>query len=232
MSDTATTTDSGDLERRFRELVADLAALGELLRGPSPFAIPATGLIPNVLDGQIIESAWGNAIRDRSLQKFDSLAALKAGWTSPPDGSHAYLLDENSLLLAKAGTWRWLTKVFPAAVGNTAWITWAALATAASSAAQLSISGRWVTLWASAVLATPATASSGTLATIAAPYRLPGGAPRSDCPAVGATSTGAGVGRAYVDSGGIMGHQFTGAPANMTTIILATTWATADLVVA
>jgi len=169
-------------------------------------------------------------VQQQVIAQFANLAALKSAWPSPPDGAHAYLLDEFSELVARGGTWRWQKKVFPAASGNTAVLTWAAAAVAASSSSQLTIVGRSVRLWVLATLTTPGTASSGTLATIAAPYRL--ATIRADCGAVGATSTGGAVGRGYVDSGGAVGHQFTGAPASMSSIYLQTEWATPDLIAA
>ena len=45
---------------------------------PGVFAVPATGRIPDVVDGQVIESAWGNGIRDRSVPFFNSVAEAKA----------------------------------------------------------------------------------------------------------------------------------------------------------
>jgi hypothetical protein len=70
--------------------------------------IPATGLIPDVTDGALIESAWGNAIRDRATQRFDTLAALQAGWPGAANGARAVTLD----------TFRFYTK---RAAGGTGW---------------------------------------------------------------------------------------------------------------
>lgn len=179
---------------------------------------------------ETLAADFNSYVSTQVVAQFANLAALKAGWTTPPDGAHAYLLDEYSELVARAGTWRWQKKVFPAATGNTGYLTWSALAVAGTSSSQLVIIGRAVRLWAIANLTTPGTASSGTLATIGAAFRPP--TIRADCSAVGPTSTGAGVGRGYVDSSGNVGHQFTGAPATMSSILLQTEWATADLIAA
>lgn len=105
MSDAPITADP-ELERRFAALVAELGELGGLLRGISPqAAIPATGLVPDVVDGQLVESAWGNAIRDRALGRHDSYAALKSQWPTPADGAHALTLDDGRIYTRRLGRW-------------------------------------------------------------------------------------------------------------------------------
>src|SRR5678815_11206 len=44
----------------------------------APRAVAATGRVPDVVDGEIIEAAWGNAIRDRSVPRYDTVAECKA----------------------------------------------------------------------------------------------------------------------------------------------------------
>lgn len=60
-----------------------LARAGLVVPGAPPsiaaLAVPATGRIPDVADGDVIESAWGNGVRDRSVPNYGSdVAALKA----------------------------------------------------------------------------------------------------------------------------------------------------------
>lgn len=70
----------------------------------SPRAVPATGLIPDVVDGQLIEAAWGNAIRDRTVERFDTYAALVAQWGSAAVGSVAVTMDNGWMWYRKNAT--------------------------------------------------------------------------------------------------------------------------------
>jgi hypothetical protein len=90
---------------RYNELNGHLREVFQQYGLVSPQAIPATGLIPDVVDGQLIESAWGNAIRDRTLERFDTKAALDAGWPSAANGSAAVTLDTNSRWMRAGGAW-------------------------------------------------------------------------------------------------------------------------------
>lgn len=97
---------SADLAHRFELLVAELGDLAAAVRGAGPLAaIPATGLVPDVLDGQIIESAWGNAIRDRTVERFDSLAQLTSQWPNAPTGAQALTLDTFRRYSKRAAGW-------------------------------------------------------------------------------------------------------------------------------
>lgn len=95
MSDTQTEPTGAELrESIYRELAPQL--LGEIRTrlGLGPLAtIPATGLIPDVVDGQLIEAAWGNAVRNIGFSRWDTFAALQAGWPAAPNGSRAVTLD-------------------------------------------------------------------------------------------------------------------------------------------
>lgn len=112
MTDTATTTE--DLEGMFAELAsriyagtaAQIAELRAQYGLVTPTAIPATGLIPDVVDGQLIESAWGNAIRDRAVERFDNKAALDAGWGSAANGCYAVTVDTGYRWVRKGGVWQ------------------------------------------------------------------------------------------------------------------------------
>jgi hypothetical protein len=58
--------------------------------------------IPDVVAGQPIESAWGNAIRNRVVHRVATAAVLP---TDVSDGSIAYVEDVDRLYLRKAGAW-------------------------------------------------------------------------------------------------------------------------------
>jgi hypothetical protein len=63
-------------------------------------------LTPNVASAAPITSAWGNEIRDRSVQVFASAAARAAAWTSPPEGAVSYLADVDALDFWTGSAWR------------------------------------------------------------------------------------------------------------------------------
>jgi hypothetical protein len=112
--------DQGDLNARFAALVAELGQLGDLVRGAGPLAaIPATGLVPDVLDGALIETAWGNGIRDRATMRFDSFAQLKAQWPNPADGAVAITLDDGRLYTRRAAHWYWQGWIQPGSPAGT-----------------------------------------------------------------------------------------------------------------
>ena len=62
-------------------------------------------LIADVAAGTIIQSAWGNRIRDRTVQYFASRAELTAGWPAAPQGALAYTNDTNCLHVFRGGGW-------------------------------------------------------------------------------------------------------------------------------
>ncbi|HEY4377305.1 MAG TPA: hypothetical protein VGM93_09100 [Acidimicrobiales bacterium] len=101
-----------DFPALFAQLTAQLADVRRLALGRSvgvePAAIPSTGLIPDVTDGALIESAWGVAIggsTGRVLQRFDNWAQLKAQWPSPPDGVQGVTLDDGRIYVRRAARW-------------------------------------------------------------------------------------------------------------------------------
>lgn len=61
-------------------------------------------LIADVVDGQTIQSAWGNQIRDRSCQRFSTLAELNSGWPAAENGAIAYTADGRQWL-RHGGVW-------------------------------------------------------------------------------------------------------------------------------
>lgn len=58
----------------------------------------------DVATDQTIESVWGNAIRDRTVQRFASKTELDT-WTTAGDGALAYTTDTNRLWLRKTTAW-------------------------------------------------------------------------------------------------------------------------------
>ena len=86
------------LERSGVEL--DRAAVDEIA---GLHAIAPTGAIPDVVDGQIVESAWGNGLRDRSVTPFDTLAAATAAGGA--NGQLAVTVDTAVLYVRRAGAW-------------------------------------------------------------------------------------------------------------------------------
>jgi hypothetical protein len=62
------------------------------------------GLTPDVAAGELIQSAWGNEIRDRTVQHF-ATAAERDGWIGPPDGAMAVTTDNNLLWQYNGTAW-------------------------------------------------------------------------------------------------------------------------------
>lgn len=76
--------------------------------GVEPAAIPSTGLLPDVTDGALIESAWGVAIggsTGRVLQRMDNFAQVKSQWPAPVDGVRALTLDDGRVYTRRLGRW-------------------------------------------------------------------------------------------------------------------------------
>jgi hypothetical protein len=118
-----TTTEPPDTTvlERLEALLAGVRSLSEQIIG-TPLAIPSTGLIPDVVDGALIETAWGNAVAGtggRVLQRFDNWAQLKAQWTAPVDGVQGVTLDDGRVYVRRAGRWYWQGIVFPGSTPGT-----------------------------------------------------------------------------------------------------------------
>jgi hypothetical protein len=192
-----------------------------------PITIGSLSNVP--APGDPIRSPWAQDVTNLAVHHFASVAALKAAWPVPPDGAVAWIVDESAFCIGKAGTWRYYSRTIASATGNTAYLTWAAAAVAATSASSLVIQGRSMSLYVLANLTTPGTTSSGTLATLAAGYRP---AVRHDYPVIGSTSTGGAAARGFVDAAGVVSHQLSGAPASVAAILLSAVFVVADLVAA
>jgi hypothetical protein len=61
--------------------------------------------IANVVAGNTIESAWGNSIRDRTVQRYATAAARTTAHPSPTEGDLSYLQDSNSLWYHNGTAW-------------------------------------------------------------------------------------------------------------------------------
>lgn len=64
------------------------------------------GLTANVVAEAPILSAWGNEIRDRTIQNFATAAERAAQWTAPPEGAASYLRDVDRLEIYDGTSWR------------------------------------------------------------------------------------------------------------------------------
>ncbi len=60
---------------------------------------------PDVVDGGIIQSSWGNEIRNRTIQVFASAAERASQWPTPPRGAISYLNDVGNLWVHNGTAW-------------------------------------------------------------------------------------------------------------------------------
>lgn len=68
---------------------------------------------PDVAPDQLIQSSWGNEIRNRSNQVFANYAEVKSGWTTPPEGATAVTLDDGRRYTRWSSRWYWQGIVLP-----------------------------------------------------------------------------------------------------------------------
>lgn len=61
---------------------------------------------PDVAPDQLIQSSWGNEIRDRSIQVFASASELNTSWSTAPNGSRAITLDTYRTYTRRGGVWQ------------------------------------------------------------------------------------------------------------------------------
>ena len=61
--------------------------------------------IPNVVGGEIITDEWGNDIRDRTVQRYATVAARTAAHPSPIEGDLSYLQDSNTVDVYNGTAW-------------------------------------------------------------------------------------------------------------------------------
>src|SRR5262245_38149282 len=69
-----------------------------------------TAWIPDVVPDELIESAWGNSIRDRTVTPFANAAARDAAITTPKTGMVCWLTDHAALFVYDGTAWRTLPR--------------------------------------------------------------------------------------------------------------------------
>lgn len=178
--------------------------------------------------GDPVRSAWAQNVSRLPIHHFATVAALKAGWTSPPDGSFAYVTGDDALCVAKGGTWRWWRRDFGNVTGNAAWITYTAAATAASSTTGLAVDGRTLTLRGTIVVATPGTSGNTAMANMPAAYRS---AQQLNLPSTIYTSITHAL-RMIVQTNGDLQAFWAGAASAVGTIAINLSWQLPDLLAA
>ena len=61
--------------------------------------------MPDVISGETITSEWGNDIRDRTVQRYATVAARTASMPTPVEGDLSYLQDSNTVHVYNGSTW-------------------------------------------------------------------------------------------------------------------------------
>lgn len=62
--------------------------------------------IPNVIPGEPVADEWGNAIRDRVISRFASVASRNSLHPTPSAGDPSYLADSGAVEVYHSGAWR------------------------------------------------------------------------------------------------------------------------------
>lgn len=62
--------------------------------------------MPDVVAGNTITVAWGNQIRDRTVQRYATAAARAASLPSPTEGDLSWLQDQNNMFVYDGTTWQ------------------------------------------------------------------------------------------------------------------------------
>ena len=95
------------IETDLTELRGLLRRMDRLLLKPDVrAAVDVSGNPEYVATGEIIESAWGNAVKDRVRAIFPTRADLDA-WTQSPVGTHAYTVDDGHSWVRGLSGWEW-----------------------------------------------------------------------------------------------------------------------------
>jgi hypothetical protein len=63
------------------------------------------GLTPTVVSGELIQAAWGNEIRDRTVQVFATVAERDSLWPDAPAGAVCLTLDTGTLWHRASAVW-------------------------------------------------------------------------------------------------------------------------------
>ena len=64
--------------------------------------------------GDTIQSAWGNATYDQTVQQYATVADRTAQWPTPADGAMSYTVDQAILWVRRAGAWQAVPRGFVA----------------------------------------------------------------------------------------------------------------------
>ena len=64
--------------------------------------------IPNVITDETIESEWGNAVRDRTLQRYADVTERTADGDHALPGDLSYIANTGEVDIYHAGAWRHL----------------------------------------------------------------------------------------------------------------------------
>src|SRR5690606_19275689 len=62
--------------------------------------------IPDVVPNETIEVEWGNAIRDRTVQRYDNVTDRNSDHPNPTPGDLAYMKDSGDVLVYHSGAWQ------------------------------------------------------------------------------------------------------------------------------
>jgi len=62
--------------------------------------------IPDVVPDEVIEVEWGNAIRDRTVQRYDNVTDRSSAHPNPTPGDLAYMRDSGDVLVYHSGAWQ------------------------------------------------------------------------------------------------------------------------------
>ena len=85
--------------------------------------------MPDVIPGEIATSDWGNELRDRSVQRYDSRSDLAAKNPTPSQGDVAYITNDKTFVVYDGTDWGARTAFDNGAVGAPSMTFWQDLAT-------------------------------------------------------------------------------------------------------
>jgi hypothetical protein len=77
--------------------------------------------LPDVVPGEPVASSWGNAIRDRTVQRYADATERDTENPSPDDGDLAYLTTTDVLQVYGAGTWHTYQRAGAPGTVRTVW---------------------------------------------------------------------------------------------------------------
>lgn len=104
-------------------------------------------IIPDVIPQDVIESVWGNAIRDTGITRFSSNSERNNTIPNPQDGRTCFVEDINQLYVGVAGTWRAVLHDGARGAGQVGSVTILSLPVTAPQGGRITYAGSpgWVT---------------------------------------------------------------------------------------